>query len=89
MAYGDYDGPNKADKGKEGGSCNRERCQDSPANYYNHWSHSWYCKSCSLVIGRDAFNYKHWMKDYFPECQHPMFEARGAMTARGVPIHDK
>ena len=23
MAYGDYNGPNKPDKGREGGSCNR------------------------------------------------------------------
>lgn len=23
MAYGDYNGPNKPDKGQEGGSCNR------------------------------------------------------------------
>jgi hypothetical protein len=46
MAYGDYDGPNKPDKGKEGGSCNRTRCQAAPALHYNHGSNSWYCRDC-------------------------------------------
>lgn len=27
MAYGDYVGPGKPNKGAEGGACNRQRCQ--------------------------------------------------------------
>ena len=79
MAYGDYDGPNKPDKGKEGGSCNRTRCQCSPARWYNHGSFSWYCDDCKRDIGRA--NDAHWAgSTYYPG--HPMFETRAEMNAR-------
>lgn len=80
MSYGDYDGPNKADKGKEGGSCNRSRCQDAPALYYNHGSRSWYCRSCRNDI-YDAVGQRLWKLD-FPKADHPMFETREEMDAR-------
>jgi hypothetical protein len=80
MAYGDYDGPNKPDKGHEGGSCNRARCQASPALWYNHGSFSWYCHSCRNQI-YDAVGRRYWAQD-FPNAGHDMFETREQMDAR-------
>ena len=82
MAYGDYDGPNKPDKGLEGGSCNRTRCQASPARWYNHGSHSWYCDDCRRDIEFDPCNHKDWELNYKPKCGHPMFETREMMDQR-------
>lgn len=84
MAYGDYDGPDKPDKGKEGGPCNRTRCQASPANWYNHGSHSWYCAECRSDIEFDPFNHSGWLKDHQPKCGHPMFETREMMDSRSA-----
>lgn len=80
--YGDYDGPNKADKGQSGGSCNRTRCQASPANYWNHGSYSWYCLDCAVDIGQDHVNLRGWMRDHYPSCGHAMFETQAQMDAR-------
>lgn len=82
MAYGDYDGPNKPDKGHENGSCNRTLCQCSPARWYNHGSHSWYCDDCKRDIGEDSFNKRDWERNYQPRLGHPMFETREQMDAR-------
>ena len=82
MAYGDYDGPDKADKGKEGGSCNRSLCQDAPANWYNHGSYSWYCKSCREQIQFHRFNLRNWQAKHQPKCGHSMFETREMIAAR-------
>lgn len=81
MAYGEYDGPNKPDKGHEGGSCNRTRCQDSPADWYNHGSHKWYCESCRRDIEFDRVNLVGWKQD-FGYLGHPMFETRTMIDAR-------
>ena len=37
MSYGDLspDAPFKPNKGHESGACNRQSCQDEPANWYN------------------------------------------------------
>jgi len=80
VPYGAYDGPDKADKGKEDGSCNRGLCQDSDAVWYNHGSYSWYCKSCMMDI-YDDWARRMWVKD-FPKADYPMFETRQMMTAR-------
>jgi hypothetical protein len=50
MAYGDYDGPDKPDKGMKGGSCNRRLCQDSPAVWFNQSTLAYYCRSCARAI---------------------------------------
>lgn len=84
MAYGDYEGPNKPDKGHEDGSCNRTRCQASPAAWYNHGSYSWYCADCKRDIGDDHVNKRGWERDWQPKVGHPQFETRAMMTARGV-----
>ena len=78
MAYGDYDGPNKPDKGKEGGSCNRTRCQCTPARWYNHGSFSWYCDDCARDIWRA--NCGTFERD--TGLKHPMFETREMIDAR-------
>jgi len=80
MAYGDYDGPDKADKGMEAGSCNRRLCQSAPALWYNHGSYSWYCTSCKDQI-YDAQGRVYWKRD-FPNVNHPMFETSEMMAAR-------
>jgi hypothetical protein len=80
--YGDYDGPNKADKGKRGGSCNRTRCQDSPANYWNHGSYSWYCAGCAIDIGQDHVNLRGWLNEWYPKVGHAMFETLEQMRER-------
>lgn len=82
MAYGDYDGPDKPDKGKEGGSCNRTRCQASPAIWWNHGSRSWYCQECRNEIQFDEFNHRDWRVNFQPKYGHPMFETRGMMIER-------
>lgn len=82
MAYGDYDGPNKPDKAEEGGSCNRTRCQCSPALWLNHANSKWYCRECARDIGMDAFNYRDWKTNYEPKYGHPMFETREMIDAR-------
>lgn len=80
MAYGDYSGPDKPNKGHEGGACNRQRCQAEPAEHYNHGSYSWYCSDCKADI-YDAWGQRNWVRD-FPECDHPQFETRAEMDVR-------
>lgn len=82
MAYGDYNGPNKADKGDEGGSCNRTRCQCSPARWFNHGSRSWYCDDCRRDIEFDPVNSRDWERNFKPRLGHPMFETREMMVER-------
>lgn len=82
MAYGDYDGPDKPNKGQEGGACNRQRCQAEPALFYNHGSHSWYCYDCRVAIEFDHINLRGWQTRFQPSCGHPQFETREMMEAR-------
>ena len=82
MAYGDYSGPDKPNKGKEGGACNRQRCQAEPALWYNHGSYAWYCDDCMHAIRFDRFNLADWERNWQPKLGHPMFETRAMMTAR-------
>lgn len=82
MAYGDYSGPDKPNKGHEGGACNRQRCQAEPALWWNHGSHSWYCEDCSIQIGQDPVNKRDWTYKWEPKCGHPMFETRAQIDAR-------
>lgn len=82
MAFGDYSGPDKPNKGKEGGACNRQRCQAEPARWYNHGSHSWYCDDCRRDIGFDRFNLRDWQISWQPRLGHPQFETREQMDAR-------
>ena len=85
MAYGDYSGPDKPDKGHEGGACNRQRCQAEPANWYNHGSNSWYCDDCRRDIQFDSFNLRDWERNWQPRVGHPMFETRQMMDVRATP----
>ena len=80
MAYGDYSGPNKPDKGREAGSCNRTLCQSSPAIWFNHGSRSWYCADCRRDIERA--NSHDWDAHFRPACGHQMFETREMINAR-------
>lgn len=82
MAYGDYDGPDKPNKGLEGGACNRQRCQSEPADWYNHGSERWYCRSCRHEIEFDPFNLRDWKENWLPHKGHPMFETRAMMDER-------
>lgn len=86
MAYGDYHGPNKPNKGHENGACNRSSCQAEPARWYNHGSYSWYCYACARDIGQDHFNLMDWNKNWLPRVGHPMFETKEMITARGGKI---
>jgi hypothetical protein len=81
MAYGDYNGPDKPNKGQEGGACNRQRCQAEPAIWYNHGSYSWYCSDCRHTIETDSVNALGWVQD-FGHLGHPMFETREMMNER-------
>lgn len=85
MAYGDYDGPDKPDKGREGGSCNRGLCQAPHAVWFNHGSSSWYCYDCYIDIGLDRFNLRDWRANWQPQLGHPMFETRAMMNDRKAP----
>lgn len=82
MAHGDYNGPDKADKGLEGGSCNRTKCQAPSAIWFNHGSRAWYCECCRRDIQFDSFNLRDWNLNWKPQRGHDMFETREMMTAR-------
>lgn len=82
MAYGDYNGPDKPDKGKENGSCARTLCQCSPSRWYNHGSFKWYCDDCRRDIQFDVFNLRDWEKNWQPRLGHPMFETRAMISTR-------
>lgn len=82
MAYGDYSGPDKPNKGHEGGACNRQSCQAEPANWFNHGSYAWYCDDCRNDIQFDRFNYTNWEVRWRPGCGHPQFETRQMMDER-------
>jgi hypothetical protein len=82
MPYPFWDGPDKPNKGQEGGACNRTLCQDEPADWYNHGSHAWYCARCRRDIEFDAFNKRDWDRNWLPAKGHPMFETRAMMDAR-------
>jgi hypothetical protein len=87
MPHGQYQGPDKADKGQEGGSCNRSACQDAGADWYNHGSLKWYCERCMHDIRFDRFNLRDWERNHQPKCGHPMFETREMVNAReGKPL---
>ncbi len=82
MTYGDYTGPDKPDKGTEGGSCNRRLCQAPGAIWFNHGSHSWYCPDCRSDIENDEFNRREWERHFYPKKEHPMFETREMIDSR-------
>ena len=82
MAFGDYSGPDKPNKGKEGGACNRQRCQAEPANWYNHGSYNWYCDDCRAAIEFDPVNSRDWQAKWLPKLGHPMFETRAMIAER-------
>ncbi len=82
MSYGDYNGPDKPDKGMENGSCNRRLCQAPNAIWFNHGSSAWYCKDCRRDIENDMFNARDWQQNFLPKRGHPMFETREMMDAR-------
>lgn len=88
MTYGDLPSgaPHKPNKGKEGGACNRERCQAEPADWYNHGSYAWYCSDCARGIGQDVVNARCWPVDFarwHPGVPvHPQFETREQIDAR-------
>ena len=81
MAYGDYDGPDKPNKGEEGGACNRQRCQAEPALWHNWGTSRWYCADCAHDIGQDSFNLRDWKANYEPRLGHPMFRTRAMIDA--------
>lgn len=83
MAYGDYNGPNKADKGLKHGSCNRTRCQAPNAVWYNYGSYAWYCKDCARDIGQDPMNKRHWTD---LGLAYPQFETVEMAASRGVVL---
>ena len=82
MAYGDYNGPDKDDKGHEGGSCNRTLCQAPDAIWYSYGSLSWYCADCRHEIENDIVNKRDWALNFEQKCGHPMFETREMMDDR-------
>ncbi|WP_370159219.1 hypothetical protein [Salipiger bermudensis] len=84
MPYPLYEGPDKPNKGEEGGACNRSKCQDEPARWYNHGSRAWYCSRCRRDIQFDSFNMRDWKRNFEPRLGHPMFETRDMMIARGA-----
>ena len=82
MPWPEYTGPDKANKGMEGGACNRFQCQDEPANWYNHGSFKWYCDNCREAIQFDHVNLRDWELRWQPKLGHPMFETREQIDAR-------
>ena len=81
MAYGDYDGPNKPNKGVEGGACNRTSCQAEPALWHNLGTSRWYCADCAHDIGQDPVNLRDWKLNYEHRYGRPMFATREMLDA--------
>lgn len=51
------DKPNRADKGKYGGSCNVTACQlPNSAKWFNHSTRKYYCDECAHWLNTDKFN---------------------------------
>lgn len=48
--------PAPADKGEFNGRCNRSACLNQGANWYNHSTRKYYCKSCAHWLNIDEFN---------------------------------
>ena len=55
-AYGmmPYERRHKLDKGKKGGSCNREVCQRPGAYWHNAGNDKYYCGNCAHLINQNA-----------------------------------
>jgi hypothetical protein len=85
MPYPHYNGPTKANKGLKDGACNRSRCQDEPAEWYNHGAYAWYCERCRWDIEFDSFNLRDWQAKWQTKCGHPMFETADQMVTRKDP----
>jgi hypothetical protein len=52
-APGNHEGPNRPDKGLEGGACNVTACQlPNSATWYNHSTQRWYCRTCAVELNR-------------------------------------
>lgn len=84
MAYGDYHGPDKPNKGRENGACNRQLCQAEPAIWCHHTNnHTWYCADCRLAIEFDSFNKRDWAINWAPR-YGPMFKTREMMDAEDL-----
>jgi hypothetical protein len=50
-APGNHSGPNRADKGHHGGSCNVTACQlPASAFWFNHSTRAYYCETCARAI---------------------------------------
>ncbi len=56
--------PDKSDKGLKGGSCNRQACQRPGANYFNHSTRAYYCKTCADWLNTDKFNREYAEKNF-------------------------
>lgn len=76
MAYFDYNGPDKPNKGVEGGACNRRLCQAEPALWHNWGTEKWYCADCANDIGNDPVNRRDWELNWLPKLGHQMFRTR-------------
>jgi len=50
MALENMNQPEKPDKGKKGGSCNRRACQAPGATWYNWGTRAYYCADCARLI---------------------------------------
>ena len=46
----------KPDKGKKGGSCNREACQAPHAVWFNSGTRAFYCARCAHLINRAGYD---------------------------------
>jgi hypothetical protein len=72
----------KADKGHEGGSCNRTACQQPPAIWHSVIMKKWYCARCADLIGNDPHNRRDWETDLKRHYPQGLFETRQMMDAR-------
>lgn len=43
-------------KGEYKGICNITRCDNENAEWYNHGTRKYYCKSCAIRLNNDEFN---------------------------------
>lgn len=79
--------PNRADKGLEGGSCNRTACQlEHSAFCYNHVMRAYYCIRCAKAINEadPAMNLVNIPEDYHEKWEAAVLAADEKESAKGV-----
>jgi hypothetical protein len=77
-APGNHEGPNRADKGVKGGSCNVTACQlPDSAHWFNHSTLRWYCEVCATELNRVNWDFPQMFDVKHQLCTHEAAAPKG------------